>query len=318
MDLEMFGIFLTLADKFSGKVWPIVIVIIYIFAEFYSIKYREFYVTFKPIVKLLHSFTDLSLFLCNTYLILGLNFWKKGQWSEFWANLKLVKGKRMGKKRYYLELSCANLIYVLIVFYVVFYWYQEFPGDFFHRYLVRIIENHCVFLYNYFICTILVMLASGYQNLKSQLRNGRLKTVAFRMTMQKKTLELFNQTFGWSLFLVITQCISHTLQHLSNFIYHSHSFQIILVIVVSLFVQLIPMVTLIFLCGRVMEERKKIIKLTYEMDPSFGKSPEIVSLIRKTEIKITAANFFVLDKSTILGVLETIVAFVIVLAQFRT
>ncbi|XP_064214479.1 uncharacterized protein LOC135266932 [Tribolium castaneum] len=67
-----------------------------------------------------------------------------------------------------------------------------------------------------------------------------------------------------------------------------------------------------------LEERKKIIKLTYEMDPSFGKSPEIVSLIRKTEIKITAANFFVLDKSTILDVLETIVAFVIVLAQFRT
>ncbi|EFA05776.1 gustatory receptor 51 [Tribolium castaneum] len=327
MDLEVFGIFLTLADKFSGKVWPIIIVIIYIFAEFYSLKCRKFYATFSPIIKLLHSFNDLLLLHCNTYLILGLNFWKKSQWSEFWANLKLVKGRRMGKKSYYLGLFFANLIYALTLSYVIFYWCQEYQASFFQRYvvqlrIVRVIDNYCIFWYKYFVCTLLVVLASRYQKLKTQLKNHHLKTVAYGMTIQKKNLQLFNEIFGIPIFLIIVQSMVHTLEHLSDFIYNYQTFEEISVIVVTLLVLHIPTMILIFLCGHVMEERRKIVMITYEINPTFKqkkkKLPGIVDLIRKTEIKITAANFFVLDKSTILAVLDTIVASVIVLAQFKT
>jgi hypothetical protein len=75
------------------------------------------------------------------------------------------------------------------------------------------------------------------------------------------------------------------------------------------------------MCGKVLEERRKIVSLTYQLRWSFERKKQqledFVELIRKNAPKFTAANFFLIDNSTVLSILETIISFVIVMAQFH-
>lgn len=77
---------------------------------------------------------------------------------------------------------------------------------------------------------------------------------------------------------------------------------------------------LVSICGTVIEEHKKIISYTYEMNWSFEREKqnfeESVDLIRESSIEFTAANFFYLDRGTNLSIVNTIVSFLIVLTQF--
>ena len=73
--------------------------------------------------------------------------------------------------------------------------------------------------------------------------------------------------------------------------------------------------------GSVIAERQKVVSFTYQMNWSFEREKqgqaEFVDLIRASDMHFTAANFLHLDKHTILSVINTIIAFVIVLTQFH-
>ncbi|EFA05772.1 gustatory receptor 47 [Tribolium castaneum] len=320
MDLEVLEIYFTVANKFSGKLWPISIVLIYTVGVVYSFKRRIFYQDESPISRLVYIGTDLSYFISNVYQILAYNFWKKKYWSEFLANLKLLKGRKIRKNLYYLLLFVINVLYVLTLCYAVYYWRQQYE-DFWHRYTLSFIENYCQFLYNCFHSTLLLMILSRYQRLKAQLWQNRYETVAHGMTVQKTTLFFFNRTFGVPIFLVLVFVQMQSVQDLSDIFYYKDTAQLVSLALLMQLTQLVPALFVIYLCGRVMEEQNKIRLITFEMNKSFerdkNKLGDFVALIRDAQVKITAADFFILDKSTILKVLDTVVAFLMVVAQFQ-
>lgn len=312
--------FLAFAKLFLEKFSAVVIATIYTSLEIYSLWSRNFYWNRHIIIILICISTDLSLYIFNIYVLFSLNFWKKNERKTFVKHLR--RDKQKNTRSFYLKFFILVLIDITIFACQIYYTPTNRKEIYLKSYTLRHIEGYIQLIFYYFICTVLSIIIKRYQLLQIQLsQNVSLEKIWLGMFFQKKSLEIFNQIFGLPLLFMLSYTFFSSLFCISTFLFLNYEIKQTVLMLLIFFRSLVPTLIMLYLCGCVKEEHKKIVLATYKIRWSFEHQKqtdqEVVNLIRNSAVKITTADFFNLDKGTILSLVNTVVSFIIVVVQFK-
>jgi gustatory receptor len=203
--------------------------------------YRQ-HIHIKIVVCFLNDFTLNGLFFYAT-IILGLR--KRHLWKSLFNNFertgyltKLINDKNTAP--YYLGFLAANFIHLVQASYVAFVWFQIDGFDCFARNVVKTVQLYTQFFYTFLLCVLCNMLLARYKGLKSLLetymqQNSQLtkvyrsaeiplnliKKTEYTMCLLKKSVDTYNEMFGWPMFLIISYTAIEILNTIDDAIFHS-------------------------------------------------------------------------------------------------
>nr|XP_015835104.1 PREDICTED: uncharacterized protein LOC103312576 isoform X4 [Tribolium castaneum] len=303
--------------------------------------FKNFYSGFVLIKKIVSLVEDTFLLSLNLHILNVFGLRKRKHWNELIAcfkateNLIFVK-VRQRKVPYYLGFVIANITHFAIAMYEYIFWAQSLGLTFLKvslvGYLQWYLNCYCIFL----LCVVTNMILSRYKGLKSiikahckshpNLNNNSILNLTSQiertMCLLKRTVDIYNTMFGWTLFLIIALTTVHILNYIDHIIYYSEETSHVLVIFFcAAIITWLGALVLILLCSFVEQEAEEIVSLSYDIRLSLTgnvyKMQEFTNFVIKNLPKFTAANFFHIGRSTILNMLGTVSTFIIILIQFR-
>ncbi|RZC32400.1 7tm 7 domain containing protein [Asbolus verrucosus] len=190
------------------------------------------------------------------------------------------------------------------------------------------------------------MLLSSYQNQSSLLAGevvllesrrqfsmksfGTLELVKNNMIKLKRTVDLFNDIFGWSIFFNIFFCSLKTLDYLDNLrsggyvTINNPSFANVSAALLQIVMLMLLWVMEVFYCDAILKKFDEIFYLSNKQEAiskdGFEESYQIDKFVRMvgySRPRFTAARFFSIDRTIIFSALGSITTFLIVIIQLK-
>ncbi|XP_044255389.1 uncharacterized protein LOC123005621 [Tribolium madens] len=309
---------------------------------------QNFYSDFVLIKQVVWLVEDTFLISLNLYVVNILGLRKRKQWKDLIECLKATENLifvKLNKRKfpYYLEFIIANLVHFSLATYEYIFWARSvgilFLKQHFIRYLQMYLNFYCIFL----LCVVTNMILARYKGLKAiimtqckshtHLNNNSVlnftSKIEKNMFFLKKTVDVYNTMFGWTLFLIISLTTVQILNYIDHIIYYtedqSSQVQVVLLSIAIVTWIFLGALVLILLCSFVEQEAEEIVRISYDIRLRLAgnlnlqcyKMQEFTNFLIKNLPKFTAANFFYIERSTILSILGTVSTFLIILIQFR-
>ncbi|KAJ3652252.1 hypothetical protein Zmor_018233 [Zophobas morio] len=335
------------------KLYTLLICTLITLAVIGSATYKKFYSQFIHIKVAVCLLSDSLLFSLIIYTMIVQGFYRRKVWNDFIDILKrtehLTKTQNLNKiVPYYFEFLAVNLIHLIFATYVVAIWSEINGMRFLREEGITVIQVYLKLFCKYILYVLLKMLLIRYRGLKNVLllsleqiiRNLKsnwsdetvlqlVKNVQLLMCVLKKSVDIFNAMFGWPLFFIISFTTIEIMNTIDDALFHSSElglFHMILMNVASVGWTFVGTVALILKCQALYQEAEEIVSLSYQLqllctDNSVNENLKIrqfPNFVIKNLPKFSAANFFLVDKSTILSMLATLGTFLIIMVQFSS
>ncbi|EFA02927.1 gustatory receptor 36 [Tribolium castaneum] len=309
-----------------------------------STLYKKCYLQYIHIKIIISFLEDIALYTLNFYASVVLNFWKAESWFHLMENLKATESLTSAKREklpYYFGFLLLNIVYWVLALHEIIIWYRLTNLDYFlKQYFIVIIQLYLKFFCTFLLNVVTNMLLSRYRGVKLLLLNflrrkkkfGALNTLDMMHQTEtivhflKKTVDMYNEIFGFPIFLTISFTTLHILNYVHYTIFYSNRFEVLDMIILNigfLTWNLVGAVTLITLCDLVQQEGEKILTLSYKLHVQCHTVEDVcrfesfLQLISNNLPKFTAAKFFYIRRSTILDMLNTVYTFLIIMIQFE-
>ncbi|KAJ3652326.1 hypothetical protein Zmor_018303 [Zophobas morio] len=305
---------------------------------------KKFYSEFNTTRRICSVVGDALLYCISFYFIIVLNFWKKHLWTSLYEGLKRTA-----------KLSCVETTKSKIPFYcgfiimncghftvhaLVLYYRRDNLGVHLLKEGVFYIEAYFDFCYKFLLCVILNMLLTRYRALNNLLQvytktktdrkfsKHFLNQVEYIMGSLRKTVDVFNDMFGWPVLFMTFYTVPSVLNLINLIFFSAETYGPLEVkwiggLLAAWF--FFGVIILIIMYDRVIREAENVVTGSYELKffmKTTGwndlKTEESVRFLMKNSPKFTAANFFEIGRWTILSLFETIIAFTIPMIQFET
>lgn len=224
-------------ERLSKKLYTLGLIVLFTLATLLAtIEKKKFYMKLIHLKMVLNSLIDLNLYILQIYIFCLSTIYKKTEWFQLIRNLKTISplasfhhripANKTTKFNYWvLIFLISNLIYVLIATYAFWLWCRTLGfRDNSTQYLVHYVMNYLTnCFYSFFLCNLLWIILDGYRNIHFGLnkqvkhvqklnKNYNIPNVNFMLFLNKieiqiitmkETVELFNDIFGWPMFLKI-------------------------------------------------------------------------------------------------------------------
>ncbi|KAJ3620194.1 hypothetical protein MTP99_004174 [Tenebrio molitor] len=300
--------------------------------------FYTYYIHIKMIVCLLTDITLLSIYVTG---VIDVTFRKRDQWSKLMKNLKIIHNGR--KIKYFTSFLMAQGIYFITMGVTTFSFYEIQGVRYFREFSCSMALIYTKYLQKLFLYVILKMTAETYRSLGQQLRSLMVKSNTQHITVVlrrikyfaevlKDTVNIFNGIFGWPITLILTFTILHLLNYLDyTFIAITNLDEMfvmkyIISDIMMIVFNLASTVYVIYLCDDVVKEAEGLLEVSCRLRWNLGNltSEEKRDLYWFTDFlkdnfpKFSAARFFHIDRSTVLGILGTTTTFFIIMIQFNS
>jgi hypothetical protein len=202
-------------------------------------------------------------------LVLGIG--KQSLWLDLTDNLKKtkylvqVKNSKTEKIKELAAFAVVNLLQILMTSYIQYAWYQIGGVAEFLQHEVVCFEIFFKYFYKYLLYVIICMLLVRYRGLKllletclkehhesgcpqGQVPTSLIRNVQYAMSLLHKTVNIFNDMFGWPMLLIIVYTTLEVLNNIDYIIFYGKQteyFQLLLsdgIIVIWSFVRLFSFV----------------------------------------------------------------------------
>jgi gustatory receptor len=226
--------FLTTTKKtFTKKCYDVAVLTVFTVGISYSLYNRSSLYTrlniFKLIIRVL---LDLCLWVLSYYILVGVHFRKK-EWSHI-SNLKSVQ---TSKRTYTKSVIVAHLVYCPIILYTSWLWFRILKVAYFKSFVIKLNQFYMSFFNNIFIGVALKMILSRYDHIKGMLRKQNEKLCVLKqgkcdIYRLKESVDVFNDIFGWPLFLIISYSVLRILYSFEAILRDSVSSRVSLLVTV--------------------------------------------------------------------------------------
>jgi gustatory receptor len=199
----------TTKKTFTKKCYDVAVLTVFTVGLSYSLYNRtSFYPRlniFKLIIRVLQ---DLCLCMLSYYILVGVHFRKK-EWSHLISNLKSVQ---TSKRTYTRSVIVAHLVYCPIILYTSWLWFRILKAAYFKNFIIELSQFYMSFFYNILIVVVLKMILSRYDHIKGMLTKQNEKLCVLKQCKcdiyrLKESVDVFNDIFGWPLFLIISYSV---------------------------------------------------------------------------------------------------------------
>ncbi|XP_044264847.1 uncharacterized protein LOC123011469 [Tribolium madens] len=307
---------------------------------FYRAKDYAKFIHIKAVVQITLDFT---LFVQNIYTVLTA-LKKKSLWWLLLKKLKIVQNhNNIEEKPQYCLFVASNCFFWIYQSYMS-YIFASLQGDeFFKQFAIEYFQMYVLFFVNFSFFVVVKMLLVRYQALSRHLRlnlhflekpeNRRvgyslahLDKIQYDFCLLKEAVDLANNIFGWQILFLITYATLQILVYLHLIVMLGFKdIYMIIYIVVVIFWHTVNASTNVFLCDEICNEGRTILGMSYSLEKYFlnrscknvAQIQELTSTIKDNFPRFYAARFFVISRGTILGILDAIVTFLIVMIQFE-
>ncbi|RZC41410.1 7tm 7 domain containing protein, partial [Asbolus verrucosus] len=311
-----------------------------------SIYRGPYYMEYIPMKMATQILLDASLYMLNIYSILT-TIRKKPQWCRLIKNLKKTQNISIGETQNYWWFALANAIFWVIQFYESFIFTKMMGVGFYAQYGVEYVQLYLQFFIYFLLQVFLKMFKSRYQSITKTLsdelylmvqlqrrplvREGHsltyLNKIKHNICVLKETVDTFNDIFGWPIVFIITFTSLQVLIYLQGlFVRSRRTLETIIYNVAVILWHCAATFFNIFLCDSVSHEGQKILTLAYSMEKYLLKQGEneneelsrFISVVKDNYPNFSAARFFSVDRTTVFGIFDAIITFLIVMIQFES
>ncbi|NP_001353764.1 gustatory receptor candidate 5 [Tribolium castaneum] len=283
------------------------------------------YEKLSPVVLFIQVAADTVLFILNISTII-ITARKKQQWNSLIKILKTVSNRNdKGDIFWFSPFLVANLAFVTIVTYETFVWTQIMGAEFFKLYAVEYFQMYAQFIVYYLIYVFLNSILEGFQHLSKTMckylklpnrsNNFSLKKIRSEFCALAIFVDVFNDIFGW----LILQSIGFTFLQLLSYMQHlivgtGHTIPTLIYRLSFITWYMVGTFNSVFICDLIEQKVKNIQMLVYQNE---AEEVKILLDVINHFPHFTAARFFDLNRKTILGVLNALFTFLIVVVQFE-
>ncbi|NP_001161925.1 gustatory receptor 54 [Tribolium castaneum] len=300
---------------------------------FYRAKDYAKFIHIKAVVQIT---LDATLYVQNIYTVLTA-LTKKPLWFKLLKNLKMVQNhNNIREKSHYCLFVASNCFFWSYQSYMSYIFANIMGLEFYKQFAIEYFQMYVLFFVNFAFFVVVKMLLVRYRNLTKQLRFKlrffeklgnrrlgfvqRLDQIQFDICLLKEGVDLVNDIFGWQILFLITYATLQILVylHLAVMLGFQDIYMIVYIIVV-IFWYTVNASTNIFLCDEICNEGQTILGISYSLEKlkTGDEIQDLISTIKDNFPRFYAARFFVINRGTILGILDAIVTFLIVMIQFE-
>ncbi|XP_044264978.1 uncharacterized protein LOC123011551 [Tribolium madens] len=318
---------------FPSKAYALLWIILFTAGVSISAFYRKVsYEKLTPVVLTIQVATDTVLFVLNISTII-ITATKRHQWNRFINILKFLKNRNeKGDLFWFLPFLLTNVVFVVIFTYYTYNVVPIMGVEFFKLYAVEYFQFYAQLIVYYLIYEFLNQILNGFNDLSKtmsklwKMQPNRLHKLSFKRLKSNfcalaECIEIFNTTFGW-LFLL---SMGFTVLQLLGFMNYLLSGKYNSLPLVSMFItwHMIGTFFGVFICDLTEQRVKAMRMVAYQTAVNFDKEKEVeeirklINVINDNFPHFTAARFFDLNRNTILGVLNALFTFLIVVIQFE-
>ncbi|KAJ3647511.1 hypothetical protein Zmor_019385 [Zophobas morio] len=308
-----------------------------------SVRYRvPDYSNFPFMKAVVQVLLDSSLYVLNMYSILAA-LRKKPQWYKLLKNLKTVQTTLTNENLHCSSFVVLNAIFCTYQVYMTWVVTYHIGSNFYKQFAIEYLQFYHHFVVNYLLFAFLKMLLERYQsvckNLTNHLqlvkkleKNGQkytllqLKKIKYDVCLLKESVDIVNSIFGWPILLIVAFTSLQMLVYLEQIVVRPHIPRTVVgYIIVIILWDSMCLFTNIFLCDSVTNEGATILAEAYTLEKYFtnenSKNHEdlrkFIDALKNNLPCFTAARFFVIDRSTVFGIFDAVVSFLIVMIQFE-
>ncbi|EFA05784.1 gustatory receptor 82 [Tribolium castaneum] len=281
--------------------------------------------TINTVNLILYYFIEMSLYLLNINSIIVTIFWKNNQWCQLYKNLKRINSTEDNTRQFFF----ANFIYLMAEIITSASLYEKYHQiNIFRRYQLL-----AQMYYTFLIYVTVRMFLVRYQKLGELLTRQLdlppqetlpvVRKVAKLVSFLRKSSEIFNDLFDLSLSCIIIFTILNMIFNIFWLVSDGGSTVLDDILVILVFKQtptLVWTLIVILMCDSVTNEVKKIHFTCYQLyfNGTRGQKTELHQLtkeINQNLPKFTAIGFGVVNKTTIISMVATIINFIIFAMQ---
>ncbi|EFA05767.1 gustatory receptor 42 [Tribolium castaneum] len=321
----------------SQRIYKVLVFIFFTVGATAGFQYRLFaYITYPLIEAFLWIFTDVTRYVHNLYIFLSVMIFKRKFWFVLFTNLRkpnIAIGHSEDKSLYF-KFIVTYFCYIFIYSCIFFVLYNTIDlYEFVRLYFVEFVQIFTQFFYLSFAPIILKMILLRYQHFKNTLHlQKNWHQIKINQLQLKQTVDTFCEIFGGTILLNIIYNSSKSLIYVNKMIkeVHTPSYNSpILVLtkvthvgILGLFWALIFWV--IFLCDAIVSENEEITKKVQKLlqtDLILYDNKQFENFLKAVTSngpKFSAARFFLIKRSTIFQIINSLVTFLIVIIQIKT
>jgi gustatory receptor len=324
------------------KTYPFLIISFIAYSTVQALINKKFYFKYTSFRVVASLLGDLILFLFSSTTVLSVPFCKTKQWECLLKNIDTFNtNKKLTLNKIPLVCFIAiNLFVVVVLIYVIGTWHQGvFVWFLYEQYGAALLQLYSLIIYNIFLWEIINVFRAEYKYLNHAVsvllvpsNQVNIKPswvmIECRVFLVKESVDLFNDIFGWPvtlniLFAVlqIISCLDHSYD-LSLRPDNNQSLKGVAVEITIAFVIFSLATIFILFCDSVVKEADKMLSVSRKMMMHFdgpdGNSVQTftVFLVRHFP-RFSAAQFFNITRSTVLGIVACVVNLLIVMVQFH-
>ncbi|RZC41944.1 gustatory receptor [Asbolus verrucosus] len=306
-------------------------------------RYR-YYVNFIQMKAVIQILLDSALYILNIYAVL-MAVCKRTQWFKLIKNLKKTQNVTNEKSHLWAFIA-SNFFYWGMEVHMTYLFTKIMDVEFYKQFAIEYLQMYSQFLIYFLLHVLLKMIISRYRSItnilndqlglirkleRRQLRPRYpmtcLRKLKYDICLLKETVDIFNNIFGWPILFSIIFTSLQVLIYLQ--VIFTRGFKTVETVVYSfsiIFWHSAWTFIDIFLCDLVTYEVEKIFSVTYSLEKYFicenkkgsEELQKFIDVLKDNIPSFSAARFFAINRTTIFGIFNAIITFLIVLIQFET
>lgn len=205
---SLFG--LTPPTTLFQKTYSILIFLLYNVGIILTIRARKMshYWSFSPMQSVLRLVLNCNLYFHYFYVVMILGLTKRTNLIRLITNLRKIKQKERKLSEYQVVFFLSYLVMIVVLSINIYVWYNYLKFDFLKLHLIEYLEMHTQFFYTLFACIILAMIFSRYkaqtriiieESVRKKISNLTLQDISLNLVILQRTVESFNEIFGWTI-----------------------------------------------------------------------------------------------------------------------
>ncbi|EFA07602.1 uncharacterized protein LOC103313535 [Tribolium castaneum] len=311
---------------FPSKAYAFFWIILFLTGVSVSAFYRKaLYEEYSTIRIILQVATDIILLILNISTIVITRI-KKHQWNKFIRILQTLKSNKESFS--FLPFFITNVVLMIMLTYETYLWSSIMGVEYYEMYAVEYFQTYAQFIVYYLIYAFLNLILDRAENLSKKVSFLKLNRLNFNLKKIIKSdfcalaecLDTFNDIFGWLILLLIGFCLLQQLTYLHNLIIQPEIQEVKIIIYEIIYItwHMVGTFSSVFICDLIQQKVRNIETAASSSDENeFKESKKLRNVIVNDHFPhFTAAQFFDLNRKTILGVFNALVTFVIVAIQF--
>ncbi|RZC41973.1 hypothetical protein BDFB_012963, partial [Asbolus verrucosus] len=282
-----------------------------------------YYTHFTLVDNILFTLLDIIFYTHNFYVLVVLMVVKRHQWFKLIHNLQFVECQvNFPHKSHWLAIILAHMVFCAITISGMTVYFVIFDITYVELNFVDCFENYSLFFHTVCTCVVLSLLLSRYKRQILFLKRENINKVHCNMYLLKKSVDIFNDIFGWMILLDVCYGAIKCLTYINLMVKNEN-------IVRNLWLQFYGVslltsiwariVTTILLCDAILKKYEDIFNVAFRIKCSTNnrKFRSILAVVSHNRPEFRAARFFLIDRSLLFSIFDSVTTFTLVILQFK-